>query len=72
MNSVTRLFVSGIFYLLLVPIGMHRHNFEFFRIFVELSVFVIDSLVMNPPGSRFKFLGSKAIFPYINHMSLSS
>jgi hypothetical protein len=58
--------------LLLVQIGMHRNNFEFFRIFVELFVFVIDSPVMNPPGSQLESLGSKAIFSNINHMSLCS
>ncbi len=39
-------------HLLLVPIGMPRTDFEFFRIFVELFVFVIDSPAMNTPGSR--------------------
>ncbi len=39
-------------HLLLVPIGMPRIDFEFFRIFVELFVFVIDSPAMNTPGSR--------------------
>jgi hypothetical protein len=52
---------------LLVPIGMPRNKFEFFRIFVELFV-----VVMNAPGSRLESLGSKEIFPNINHMSLCS
>jgi hypothetical protein len=50
-----RFFVSGFFYikhLLLVPIGMPKTDFEFFRILVELFVFVIDSPAMNTPGSR--------------------
>jgi hypothetical protein len=33
--------------LLLVPIVMARNDFEFFRRFMELFVFLIDSLVMN-------------------------
>ncbi len=33
-------------------LGMPRTNFEFFRIFVELFVFVVDSPAMNTPGSR--------------------
>jgi hypothetical protein len=39
-------------HLFLVPIGMLRTDFKFFWIFVELFVFVIDSPVMNTPGSR--------------------
>ncbi len=37
--------------LLLVPIAMARNDFEFFLIFVELFVFLIDSKLMNVPGS---------------------
>jgi hypothetical protein len=37
---------------LLIPLDMSRKNFEYFRIFEELFVFVIDSLVYSPPGSR--------------------
>ncbi len=33
------------------PIGMSRKDLKFFRIFVELFVFVIDSLVLNTAGS---------------------
>jgi hypothetical protein len=44
--------VFSIKQLLLVLIGMTKNNFEFFRIFVELFVFVIDSTVMNTLGSR--------------------
>jgi hypothetical protein len=74
-GTVSRDFSSLVFFiiqLLLVPIGMHRNSFEFFRIFVELFVFVIDSPIMNPPGSWLESLGSKAIFPNIKHMSLCS
>jgi hypothetical protein len=39
-------------HLLLDPISMPRTDFEFFRIFVVLFVFVIDSPAMNTPGSR--------------------
>jgi hypothetical protein len=42
--------------LLLVPIAMAKNDFEFFRRFVELFVFLIDSLVMNVPGSRLESL----------------
>ncbi len=38
--------------LLLFPICMPRNDFEFFRKFVELFIFVIDSPAMNTPGSR--------------------
>jgi hypothetical protein len=49
-----RFIVSGFFFikqLLLVPKGMPGNDFEFFRIFMELVVFVIDSPVINTPGS---------------------
>ncbi len=44
-NRVTRLFVSVFLFkqLLLVPVGTSSNDFEFFRIFMELFVFVIDS-----------------------------
>ncbi len=42
--------------LLLVPIAIARNDFEFFRRFVELFVFLIDSLVMNVPGSLLESL----------------
>ncbi len=42
--------------LLLVPMGMPRNDFEFFWFFVDLFVFVIDSLVMNTPGSQLESL----------------
>ncbi len=54
-GTVSRDFSGPVFFikhLLLVPIGMPRTDFEFFLIFVELFVFVIDSPVMNTPGSR--------------------
>jgi hypothetical protein len=44
--------------LLQVPKGTPRDDIEFFLIFVELFVLVIDSPVMNTPGSRL----DKAIF----------
>jgi hypothetical protein len=53
--TVSRDFSCPVFFikqLLLVPTGMPRNDFEFFRIFVELFVFVIDSPAMNTPGSR--------------------
>jgi hypothetical protein len=49
-------------------IGMFRNDFKLFLIFVELFVFVVDSPVMNTPGSAF----CKAFFSNISHMSLSS
>jgi hypothetical protein len=54
-GTVSRDFSCPVFFikhLLLVPIGMPRADFKFFRIFVELFVFIIDSPVMNTPGSR--------------------
>ncbi len=54
-GTVSRDFSCQVFFikhLLLVPIGMPRTDFEFFRIFLELFVFVIDSPAMNTPGSR--------------------
>ncbi len=44
--TVSRDFSCPVFFikqLLLVPIGMPKTDFEFFRIFAELFVFVIDS-----------------------------
>jgi hypothetical protein len=64
-DSVTRLFTSGFFFitqLLLVPIGMPRNYFDFLRIFVELFVFVINSPVMNSPGSRLESLRLANVF----------
>jgi hypothetical protein len=58
-GTVSRDFSCPVFFikqLLLVPIGKPRNDFEFFRIFVELFVFVIDSPVMNTPGSRLESL----------------
>jgi hypothetical protein len=58
-GTVSRDFSSPVFFikqLLLVPKGMPRNDFEFFRKFVELFVFVIDSPVMNTPGSRLESL----------------
>jgi hypothetical protein len=54
-GTVSRDFSCPVFFIkhfLLVPIGMPRTDFEFFWIFVELFVFVIDSPAMNTPGSR--------------------
>ncbi len=54
-GTVSRDFSRLVFFikqLLLVPIGMPRNDFEFFRKFVVLLVFVVDSLAMNIPGSR--------------------
>jgi hypothetical protein len=54
-GTVSRDFLCPVFFikhLLLVPIGMPRTDFKFFRIFVELFIFVIDSPAMNTPGSR--------------------
>jgi hypothetical protein len=63
-NSVTIFFVSGFFFklLLMVRIGTSRNDFEFFRIFVELFVFVIDSPVMDTPGSRLVSLDEGIFF----------
>ncbi len=51
-----RFFVSSFFFkeLLLVQIGMPRSDFNFFLNIhgvIEVSVFLIDSVVMNTPGS---------------------
>jgi hypothetical protein len=51
-----RFFVSIFFFkeLLLVQIDMCRNNFNFFLNIhgvIELSVFIIDSVVMTTPGS---------------------
>ncbi len=49
-GTVSRDFSCPVFFykhLLLVPIGMPRTDFDFFRILVELFVFVIDSPAMN-------------------------
>ncbi len=37
---------------LLVPLETPRNYFKYFRIFEELFIFVIDSPVYSPPGSR--------------------
>ncbi len=70
---MSRDFSSSVFFikqLLPVPMGMPRNDFEFFWIFVELFVFVIDSSVMNTPGSRLASLKyCEAIFSNRNHMS---
>ncbi len=58
-GTVSRDFSSPVFFikqLLLVPKGMPRNDFEFFRKFVDLFVFVINSPVMNTPGSRLESL----------------
>ncbi len=58
-GTASRDFSSLVFFikqLLLVPMGMPRNVFEFFRIFVELLVFVIDSSVKNTPGSQLESL----------------
>jgi hypothetical protein len=54
-----KFFISDFFIeqLPLVPIGMPINNFKFFQIFVELFVFVINSLVMNTLWSRLESLG---------------
>ncbi len=54
-GTVSGDFLCQVFFikhLLLVPIGIPRADFEFFRIFVKLFVFVIDSPAMNTPGSQ--------------------
>jgi hypothetical protein len=48
-------FLSLVFFnnkLFLVPVGMPRNNFDYFRIFSELFVFEIDSPVKNTPESQ--------------------
>jgi hypothetical protein len=47
---------------------MLRNDSEFFRIFVELFLFVIDSPVMNTPGSR---LESLRFNNFCKHKSMS-
>jgi hypothetical protein len=54
-----RSFVSSFFKeLLLVQIGMHRNDFNFFfiREVIEVSVFVIDSVVMKYTGELIRIL----------------
>jgi hypothetical protein len=56
-GTVSRDFSSPVFFIkqfLLVPMGMPSSDFEFFRIFVELFVFVLDSPVVNTPSSRLR------------------
>ncbi len=69
-RSVTRFFVSGFFIKqhLLVPIGMPRNDFEFFRIFVELFVFVIDFPAMNTPGSRLEYFRFGSFCEHKSHV----
>ncbi len=70
-GTVSRDFSCLVFFikqLLLVSIGKSRNDFEFFRIFVELFVFVIESPVMNTPGSRLES-HSLGIFANINRIS---
>ncbi len=67
---MSRDFSSPVFFikqLLLVPIGMPRNNFEFFRIFVVLFIFVTDSPVMNTPGSRLESLKLDNFCQYKSH-----
>ena len=54
-GTVSQDFSSPVFFIkqfLLVPMGMPRSDFKFLQIFVEFFVFVIDSPVMNTPGSH--------------------
>jgi hypothetical protein len=51
-GNVTRFFDSGFSIKQLVPLYTSRKDFEFFRIFEELFVFVIDSPLYSQPGSR--------------------
>jgi hypothetical protein len=41
----------------MVHIGTSRNDLELFIIFVEFFVFIIDSPVMNTPGSWLGYLG---------------
>ncbi len=47
-------FLSPFFWEPLVQMGMSRNNFKFLNILgvIEVSVFIIDSVVMNTPGSE--------------------
>ncbi len=75
---MSRDFSCPVFFIkhLLVLIGMPRTDFEFFRIFVELFVFVIDSPAMNTPGSRLEsfrfgsFCKHKSHVPSVQNDSL--
>jgi hypothetical protein len=76
-GTVSRDFLSLVFLYHTTTPSPNRHEQKQFRIFPNIhgvirTVFVIDSLVMNTPGSRLESLGSKAIFPNINHMFLCS
>jgi hypothetical protein len=58
-GTVSRDFSSPVFLtkqLLLVPMGMPRNDFDFLKIFFEIFVFIIDSLVMNTPGNQLESL----------------
>jgi hypothetical protein len=70
-KRVTRFFVSGFFHQTTFPglIGQAQKRFRIFRLFVDSFVIVIDSPVMNTPGSRLESLGL-GNFANINHMSL--
>ncbi len=53
-GTVSRDFLTLVFFikqLLLFPLDMPRKDFEFFRIFKKLFVFLIDSPVYSLPGS---------------------
>jgi hypothetical protein len=66
-ETVSRDFLSPfilIKQLLLVPIAMARNDFEFFRRFMELFVFLMDSLVMNVrTGESIRILEVRHFFP---------
>ena len=68
---MSRDFLSPVFFikqLLLVPVDMPRNDFEFVRIFVEIFEFVIDSPVMNTPGSRLESLRWGNFFKHKSHV----
>ncbi len=70
-GTVSRDFSRPVFFikhLLLVPIGMARTDFKFFRIFVELFVFVIDSPAMNTPGSRLESFRFGSLCEHKSHV----
>jgi hypothetical protein len=55
-------------HLFLVPIGMPRNDLNFFRIFVKLFIFAIDSPAMNTPGSQLKYFRFGSFCKHKSHI----
>jgi hypothetical protein len=71
-GTVSRDFLCPVFFikhLLLVPKGMPRTDFEFFRKFVELFVFIINSPAMNTLGSKLESFRFSSFCKHKSHVS---